>query len=114
MITIYFPGHSSHFDGKFTDAEIKEGLEFLEAHYPKPPFTRSRIVIMREPGKLQCHSDQDAGQQPNPTPANKRAAGLLQSDLAYCEQWRVKRMQEMTDFMTKRREPGAPEKQPSS
>ncbi len=106
MITIYYPGHISHFDGKFTDAEIKEGLDFLKEHYPKPPFTRSEIVVRREPGTLECTSD-DAP-QPNPNAAGKRAAGLLQSDLAYCEQWRVKRVQEMADFMAKRREPGAP------
>lgn len=104
MITIYYPGHASHFEGKFSDAEIKEGLSFLNEHYPKPPFTRSQIVVLHKPGKLECTSD-DAPPV-NSTAAGKRAAGLLQSDLAYCEQWRVKRVKEMTDFMTKRREPG--------
>jgi hypothetical protein len=106
MITIYFPGHGSHFEGKFTDVEIRKGLEFLNTRYPKPPFTRSRIIVLREPGNLHCSADDVQGEQTNPTPANKRAEGLLQSDLAYCEQWRKKRMQEMMDFMAKLREPG--------
>jgi hypothetical protein len=109
MITIFFPGHPSHFDGKFGDAEIKEGLDFLAEHYPKPPFTRSKIVILREPGNLQATSDDVPKEAPS-TAAGKRTAGLWQSDLAYCEQWRVKRVKEMVDFMTKRRDGGVPDK----
>jgi hypothetical protein len=122
MITIYFPGHVSHFDGQFTDAEIQEGLQFLTERYPRPPFTRSRIVILREPGKLNSIVEEDApsakpatkdeaeAKPANAKAAEKRRAGLLAFDLAYCEEWRVKRLTEMVDFMVQRRNPapGAP------
>jgi hypothetical protein len=117
MITIYFPGHVSHFDGQFSDAEIQEGLKFLTERYPRPPFSRSRIVILREPGKLNSIVEEDAPSakapakdEAEPKPLNAKAAeerraGLLAFDLAYCEEWRVKRLTEMVDFMSSRRSP---------
>src|SRR5262249_42697159 len=98
MITIYFPGHPSHFNGQFSEAEIEAGLKFLTERSPRPPFTRSRIIVLREPGKLNCVVEED-GQPAKPAvetkntenakAAEKRRAGLLAHDVAYCEEWRV-------------------------
>jgi len=102
MITIYFAGHSSHFDGKYTEAELQAGLEFIGARFPRPPFSRSRILVKREPGPLNCTVD-DEKPLSNPKVSDKITSGLLQSDLAYCEEWRLSRLREMEDFMVSRR-----------
>jgi hypothetical protein len=107
MITIYFPGHSSHFDGKFTDAEINAGLEHLQARYSRPPFSCAKIVILREPGNLNTVGAVDDS-YPNPKLGEKRRKELLEFDVAYCEEWRVKRVEEMVEFMLASRKAGAP------
>jgi hypothetical protein len=114
MITIYFPGHGSHFDGKFTDPEIEAGLEHLRTRYSRPPFSCAKIVILREPGKLNCTGEVDDS-YPNPKLGEKRRKELLEFDVAYCEEWRVKRVEEMVEFMLASRQPGAPaEAKPAS
>jgi hypothetical protein len=107
MITIYFPGHVSHFDGKFSDAEIKAGLEHIQARHPRPPFSCAKFVILREPGKLNCVGAVDDS-YPNPKLGEKRRKELLEFDVTYCEEWRVKRFDEMTEFMLGQRNAAAP------
>jgi hypothetical protein len=107
MITIYFPGHRSHFDGKFTDAEIKAGLEHLQSRYSRPPFSCAKIVVLHEPGKLDTAGAVDDS-YPNPKLGEKRRKELLEFDVTYCEEWRVKRVEEMVGFMLASRQPGAP------
>ncbi|GEM_PF-5829224 len=113
MITIYFPGNTAHFEGKFTDAEIKAGLEYLQERYSRPPFSCAKIVVQGEPGKLNCVGAVDES-YPNPKLGEKKRAELLEFDVAYCEEWRVQRMEEMKDFMLKARENGQEKSKPAA
>ena len=63
-------------------------------------------MVLREPGPLTCTVSDD-GQYPTPKMRDTRRAEMLEFDRAYCEQWRVDRIKEMTDYLLKRRE-GAP------